>query len=126
MEKHKTILVVDDDPFILEAFRSFLTREGYRMIGARCVSEAVERLFKERVDLVVTEIELAGLSATGLPDLIKQIDCDLPVIVMGDRQEMIGNVSTLRPQADLLLNKPLDLGEIRTAITRLLTAGADR
>jgi len=121
----KTILVVDDDPLILDAFRSFLTQEGHRMIGVRGVSEAVERLFTERVDLVITEVDLMGLSATGLPGLIKQIDRDLPVIVMSDRAEVMGSVSAVKRQADLLLNKPLDLGEIRAAITRLLTAGTD-
>jgi len=121
----KTILVVDDDPLILDAFRSFLTQEGHRMIGVRGVSEAVERLFTERVDLVITEVDLMGLSATGLPGLIKQIDRDLPVIVMSDRAEVMGSMSAVKRQADLLLNKPLDLGEIRAAITRLLTAGTD-
>ncbi len=125
MGNRKTILVVDDDPLILDAFRSFLTQEGHRMIGVRGVSEAVERLFTERVDLVITEVDLMGLSATGLPGLIKQIDRDLPVIVMSDRAEVMGSMSAVKRQADLLLNKPLDLGEIRAAITRLLTAGTD-
>lgn len=125
MGERKTVLVVDDDPLILDAFRSFLTREGHRMIGARCVADAIQRLFEERVDLVITEVELVGLSATGLPGLIKQVDCDLPVIVMSDRTETMGNVPALTGQIDLLLNKPLDLRETRAAITRLLAARMD-
>lgn len=120
VETCKTILIVDNDPLILDAFRSFLTREGHRVIGARCVAEAIQQLFKERVDLVITEIELLGLSATGLPGLIKQIDGDLPVIVVSDRIEGVGEVPGLKGKADLFLNKPLDLGEIRAAIGELL------
>ena len=120
--KCKTILIVDDDPFILEAFHSFLKREGHQMIGARCVAEMIQQLFKERVDLVITEVELLGLSATGLPRLVKQIDRELPVIVISDRTERISTLPALRGKVDLFLNKPLDLRETRAAITRLLTA----
>lgn len=123
MGKCKTILVVDDDPFILDAFQSLLKWEGHRMIGVRCISEAIAQLFKEEVDLVITEVNLVGMSATGLPDLIKQLDRDLPVVVMSDLEEM-DSARTLR-QADLLLNKPLDLRETRAAITRLLTAAVE-
>ena len=121
MGQRKTILIVDDDPFILDAFQSFLRWEGHRMIGVRCISEAIEQLFKERVDLVITEVNLVGLPATGLPGLIKQLHRDLPVVVMSDLEEM-DSARTLR-QADLLLNKPLDLHETRAAIARLLTGG---
>lgn len=123
MWRRKAILVIDSDPLILDAFRSFLTREGHRMIGARSISEAVERLFKERVDLIITEVEMVGLSAAGLPGLIKQIDRDLPVIVMSDHPGGVGGAQAIRGRADLLLSKPLDLSEIRSAITTLLTAG---
>ena len=52
----KTVLLVDDEQLFLEPLADALDHEGYRVLKARSVSEAIETLQKNQVDLVTIDI----------------------------------------------------------------------
>jgi DNA-binding response OmpR family regulator len=56
MAENKTILLVDDDPEILAALRTFLQQKGYRVVTAADGSAGLAVAERERPDLVVVDM----------------------------------------------------------------------
>jgi CheY-like chemotaxis protein len=54
----KTVLLVDDDQFFLEPLVDALSHEGFRVLTARTVQEALETLATQFIDLVTVDIML--------------------------------------------------------------------
>ena len=78
---HK-ILVVDDEPNILDVIETVLTRAGYDVSCADCGERAVEMSRGRPFDLVVTDIRMPGMSGMELLKEIKHIDADTQVIIL--------------------------------------------
>ena len=58
MSPNKTVLLVDDEQAFLEPLADALEFEGYRVLKARTVEEAVNLLESERIDVVTIDIML--------------------------------------------------------------------
>lgn len=76
-EPSGTILVVEDDPWVIELLVETLRRAGYGATGAADAREAISCLQLEgvRVRLLVTDVRLPGMSG---PDLAEQAECLQP------------------------------------------------
>ncbi|MCU1528915.1 MAG: response regulator [Frondihabitans sp.] len=118
------VLVVDDDADVALYTRTILERRG------RCVVRAISDPRQARAvvnefapDVVVTDIEMPGL--TGL-ELIAQLRADqpaLPVVVMTAHVSVDYAVAALRSQADEFLTKPIASAELVAIVTRLAEDG---
>lgn len=103
----KTILVVDDEPDILDLLVDILHGEGYRMLAARDGAAALEVLAEADADLVITDTMMPRLNGIALLHSMREHTRlqDLPVIVMS---------AVARPDLDnfdsvTFLLKPFDL-----------------
>ena len=110
------ILVVDDEARILTALRRVLRREPYEILTAETPAEALRLLDSHRVDLVVSDHKMPGMS--GL-ELLAQAARKQPhasrVLITGWTEEV--------PETDLasvgvraLLPKPWDDAELKTTL----------
>lgn len=86
MENLKSILIVEDDPFLTEIYVSKLEPRGYSIDAARDGEEALELLKTKRFDLVVLDINLPKISGW---DVLREIrnnpnTHDLKVIVVSN------------------------------------------
>ena len=61
----ETILIVDDEPMIVEVVGLYLQREGYRVVTAADGATALSLVEQQRPDLVVLDLMLPGLSGHG-------------------------------------------------------------
>lgn len=61
-----TLLLVDDDDFTLDILADFLERDGYRILTAGCGAEALERLAREPVQVILCDQWMPGMSGTEL------------------------------------------------------------
>jgi two-component system, probable response regulator PhcQ len=76
-----TVLLVDDDPNVLDGLRRLLHREPYRILTAGTAEEAARTLESEPVDLIVSDEEMPGMSGTEFlsrvalqyPDVVKLV-----------------------------------------------------
>lgn len=118
------VLVVDDDPDVALYTRTVLERRGgciVREIGdPRLVLQAVDEF---RPDVVVTDIEMPGMTGLELLALLRADQPDLPVVVMTAHVSVEYAVSALRSQADEFLTKPVRSAELVSAVTRLAEKG---
>src|SRR5688500_6539977 len=117
------ILVVDDDERVRVLMYLHLSCAGYRVQLAEDAIVAGHLLLKERVDLLVADIEMPFMD--GL-DLVKAIRSDpaiasLPVIFVTSQPEHEGAASEL---GAMYLRKPLRADELLKSVARSLAARA--
>lgn len=117
---HAKVLVVDDDENILSAFRDFLKNEDYVMIAASSAGEAMDRLKKNHVDLVITDVRLKAQSGVTFLLEVKRMLSEVPVIVITGYPEVIGEHDAKIFGADYLFVKPLELDKLRDAMRKCL------
>lgn len=113
------ILVVEDEPMQRQLYCEELAGAGYEAIGVGSALEAEEILSRERVDLVVLDLNIPGVSGLELLPRIHELHPGLPVII----HTAYGNyrddfISWL---ADIYLVKSPDVGNLVEAVNELLT-----
>ena len=81
MEKHK-LLLVDDDPFILEGIGEDLERNGYHVTRASNGETAVELLESNKFDLVITDLVMGKVGGIAVLQQAKALYPDIGVIIL--------------------------------------------
>ena len=76
------ILVVDDDITTLKNVAFFLRSKGYQVVEAQDGNEASERLAKDGLDLVVSEVMLPGINGIRLLKQAQSLAPGVPVLLM--------------------------------------------
>ena len=112
------VLVVDDEAAILRFLKPALEANGYEMISAGTVEEALKRAAAESPDIVLLDL---GLPDGDGKDVIRQARqwSDVPIIVLSARDRETEKIQALDLGADDYVNKPFNIGEL---MARLRTA----
>jgi DNA-binding response OmpR family regulator len=114
-----TILVVDDDPGILDVVRYALEREGYAVRTAANIGEA-EAALQLTVDLVVLDIMLPGGSGVDLCRRLRAARNVVPVIMLTARDAEIDFVVGFEAGADDYVAKPFSTAELASRVRAML------
>ena len=114
------ILLVDDDPLILNGIGSSLDREGYTVVTAEKAERAVALLRQEHFDLVLTDLVMENMNGVDLLDQAKDIDPELMVIILTGYGTLETAIKALRLKADDYLLKPCEAEEISFRVRRCL------
>lgn len=114
----RTILVVDDEPYVLDAISSLLTELGYKVVAASGAKKAEEKFREERIDLVLTDIKMPDVSGIELLEYIHNLDPELPVILMTAFPDMGVTIEALKRGAFDFILKPFHLDQVRHAIEK--------
>lgn len=99
----KKILLVDDDSDILELVETFLIESGFIVNSFRDGLDAIHCFVNKQHDLVLTDINMPGISGIILADYIKSQDSEIPILAM------TGNGFLVEGLFDEVINKPFDL-----------------
>jgi len=122
MANPHTILIVDDEQSICWAFTQLLQPEGYRVLTAASAEEGLEIAAKERPDLILLDVRLPGISGLEALPKFRELNIELPVLVMTAHGTMETAIEATRKGAYNYLTKPLHnedaLHQIRTALER--------
>lgn len=116
----KRILLVDDEPGILQTLRIVLTADGYAVETAWSSKEAWGLLNQGDFDLVVTDFNMPGMKGDELARLIKERWPKTPVVMLSGSAEILRALGTPLPGVDALIGKPFNMIEFRGEIARLL------
>ncbi|MFQ5651567.1 MAG: response regulator [bacterium] len=122
----KTVLLVDEDSKIAAVFHDFLQSEGYRMIQATTVSEALTYLEKEKVALIITDLRLSEYSGLSLLVRVRALLYPVPVIVMSAYTDFMSEEDWRLLGATEFIAKPPDLSQLREVISRVLERDNER
>ena len=114
-----TVLVVDDEPRLVDVVRMNLEMEGYRVLGAFDGAEALEKLKQDLPDLVVLDVMMPEMDGFETLRRIREVS-NLPVIMLTVRSEPADRIKGLEIGADDYLSKPFDPRELQSRIKALL------
>ena len=112
------LLLVDDDGVSRYTVSKALQRVGYMVGEAGSAEAALERFAQGDFDLVLSEIDLPGMSGIGLLQAIKSHSPDSVVILMAEAVSVDTAVRALRCGARDLLVKPFSSEDIRDSVER--------
>lgn len=100
------ILVVDDDPTVLEMVSSLLIYWGHNVIACNSAQKATEECRKGGICLIVSDVRMPGTSGTELLGMIHELDPDIPVILMTAYAEIETAIDAVRKGAFDFIIKP--------------------
>src|SRR5918911_2433314 len=108
--KNTRVLIVDDDPTLLEALSEALHLRIRALTVETCDSalEALERLAKRDYDAVVADIKMPGMDGLELLARIRQLSPDTPTLLITGHGEHDLAVQALRGGAHDYVQKPID------------------
>ncbi len=101
-----TILIVEDDAGLREALNDTLLLADYQVIAASSAEDALTQLASRDVDLVVSDIQMGGMSGLTLLKNIKSRHPQLPVLLMTAYATIDDAVQAMRDGATDYLSKP--------------------
>ncbi|MEW6108790.1 MAG: HD domain-containing phosphohydrolase [Nitrospirota bacterium] len=118
-----TILVVDDDPHILESVSLLLNEYGYSVVRAGSASKALSFLLKNGIDAVLTDIKMPDISGIELLEKIHNLNSELPVILLTAYAELEIAVDAIKKGAFDFLTKPYMTTQLIHSVERAVKYG---
>lgn len=112
MSKDFRILVVDDEAAQRIMLVGFLEKIGYDVSSSENGTQALEKIKKERFDLVLTDFRMPGLSGLETMHEINKINPEIPVVIMTAYGTIETAVQAMKEGAYYYLPKPVDLDEL--------------
>lgn len=116
----RRLLVVDDDPVVLEALSEALTAEGLEVATAESAEAALRALSRERPDLVLSDVRMPVTDGLELLRLLKERAPSVDVVMMTAYEDMPTVVAAMQEGASDFLTKPLNLAALRSVVGRVL------
>ncbi|MCK5119045.1 MAG: response regulator [Candidatus Latescibacteria bacterium] len=116
------ILIVDDDPTLLDMVRTFLTDEGYKTATCKNGTEALERIASGGLDLVILDLKLPDVDGYEICKKIRR-DPDtehLPIIMLTGYTTVEDKIRGIEGGADDYITKPFNLSELKARIEMVL------
>lgn len=127
MENNLTVMVVEDDRYIISLLTMFLKDEGYKTIIASTGKEAISLFYSNNPDIILLDLGLPDMDGMEVLESIRGKSA-VPVIVVSARGEENEKIHALDSGADDYMTKPFHMGEllarIRVAERKLISMAA--
>jgi len=121
MTKHKMkILIVEDDPAILNGLLDVLVFNGYLPEGVEDGGEGLNKALEEKYDLIVLDLMLPTLDGISICKKVRQEKPNQPIIIMTAKGSEDDIVTGFKAGADDYISKPFSLRELMVRIEAVL------
>jgi PAS domain S-box-containing protein len=123
------ILIVDDDPLLIQALRDTLERDGHRVTTAGGGQEGMDTFEQahrrmEPFEVVITDLGMPYVDGRKVAAFVKELSPDTPVILLTGWGHRLVADDDIPNDVDRVLNKPPRLNDLRSAITELISQRA--
>jgi response regulator RpfG family c-di-GMP phosphodiesterase len=119
------VLVVDDDPMVLDFLREVMVTEGCLVSATATAEEGLELVADHAFDLVLTDIRLPALSGLDLLRAVKARQPRTPVVLITGAPSVNSAVFALRHGAFDYLRKPFSVDEVKQLVRGIAAARLD-
>lgn len=117
MEKH--ILIIDDDPEILESIREYLELSGYVPHTATSAEAALEVLKKYPIDIIISDIMMKGMDGLQLIEIVRD-EYDAGIIAITGFADKFTYEEVIKKGADDFIYKPARMEELVLRMQKVL------
>ncbi len=118
MNKQK-IMIVDDDPNILQLINLYLTREGFEVVQAQRGDDALKLFKSAPPNLILLDVMLPGIDGWQVCREVRKVS-NIPIIMLTAKDETFDKVLGLELGADDYIVKPFDTKELVARIKAVL------
>jgi DNA-binding NtrC family response regulator len=118
------ILIVDDDRAVRTVLKVNLSKQGYDVTACSGAKEAMASLKRRAVDLVITDVSMAGMSGLELLAHLKTVEPDVRVVVMTGFGSIDDAVQAMKVGADDYIIKPVTKEALLVIVERALSKRA--
>ena len=115
----RKVLVVEDEPVLLETLDYNLSREGYEVSQATTGHQALEVARSEQPDLVVLDVMLPELDGFEVCRILRQ-ETNVPILMLTARDEVVDRVVGLEMGADDYMTKPFSMRELLARVKAMM------
>jgi DNA-binding response OmpR family regulator len=115
----QSILLVDDDPGVLDVVAFMLRREGFDVDEERDGTAALERARSQGYDIVILDVMLPGTSGTDICRALRG-ESDVPILMLTARDAELDRVLGLELGADDYVTKPFSTAELLSRVRAIL------
>jgi two-component system, NtrC family, response regulator AtoC len=116
----RRILAIDDDHSMCEVLEAELKKRGFETFTTTSPEDGLRRLSEEDFGLVLTDINMLGMSGVHVCERIVESREDVPVIVMTAYGSMEAAIAAIRAGAYDFVTKPFEMDDIALTIERAL------
>jgi two-component system, OmpR family, alkaline phosphatase synthesis response regulator PhoP len=116
---NRTVLVVDDEPRIVELARDYLEHAGFRVITASDGRAALDAARRHHPDLIVLDLGLPGLDGLDVTRELRR-DGSIPIVMVTARDDELDKLLGLELGADDYLTKPFSPRELVARVKAVL------
>lgn len=117
-EKKMTVLILDDEKNFTEELQEYLEIKEFEALTANTPAEGFKILQKQRIDLLILDVRLPGMSGIEILKEVKQTYPDMEVIIVSGHGDMDTVISAMRYGAIDYLRKPFRHLDIQISIER--------
>lgn len=114
------ILVVEDDSDLKEIICDFLSLTNANVLSAGNGKEAMVILGKEKIDFVMSDIQMPFMDGLELLKAIRKNDSKIPIVLMATGQSQLTEVEAKKMGAAGLINKPFNQDFLLATVSGLL------
>jgi two-component system, NtrC family, response regulator AtoC len=114
----RTVLIVDDEQDTAELLAEILQLRGYTTIAVGSAEECIERLEREVVDVVLTDVMLPGVSGIDLCKRLRTSYPDVLALVVTGRSNFDMAIEAIRAGAYDYIAKPVKINVLEIALIR--------
>ncbi len=116
----ETILVIDDDPLILEVVKEILELDDYEVETALSGAEGIEKHRKNQADLVITDLIMPHKDGISVISELKSEFPGLRIIAMTGTPKVETVAKAVRADVNRVIAKPFDQEELLEAVAQLI------
>jgi DNA-binding NtrC family response regulator len=118
--KKFNILVVDDDPSLLETNFFILEDNGYQTATATSGEEAIEALGSRCFDLVITDLNMGQANGIEVLKKAKELHPETPVIITTGNSDALYAIEAIQLRVDDYLLKPVPMKDLLDSVSHFL------
>jgi len=115
----RTVLIVDDEPALLDVIEPYLRDDGFAVVRASDGPSAVDAFTRSAPDLVILDVNLPGFPGTDVLQRMRAVR-DVPVILLTARTGEVDRVVGLELGADDYVGKPFSPRELVARVKSVL------
>jgi len=120
------VLVIDDDPGVLDYLEALMSRQGYQVSAVPSGEKALESLERSRPDLITLDVVLDGMDGLETLRRLKKRLPEVPVIMLSGHGHARTIVEAMQIGASDFLRKPFEVEELELAFQKALETRALR
>jgi DNA-binding response OmpR family regulator len=110
----KKVLVVDDDPNILDVIKFILTSYGFEVHTYSTGTNVVQVVLDYQPDLILLDIRLPGKLGTEICKELKDLHCTIPIILFSAHAQQANFMEMFG--ADAFMKKPFDVKDLVSTV----------